>query len=66
MGVFQIIGIIVVLIGAVTVYFSAMVKNLLFRNKQKDENTTYDMKENIIKIVGVCIAIAGVLMVMYL
>ena len=32
MGVFQIIGIIVVLIGAVTVYFSAMVKNLLFKN----------------------------------
>ena len=66
MNVFQIIGIIVVLIGAVAVYFSAAVKNLFFGKKEKDESTTFDMKENIIKIAGVVIAIAGVLMVMYL
>ena len=66
MGVFQIIGIIVVIIGAVAVYCSAAVKKILFSKKEKDENVTYDMKENIIKVVGVGIAIAGVLMVMYL
>ncbi len=66
MSVFQIIGIIIVLIGAVAVYFSASVKSLFFGKKEKDENTSFDMKENIIKIVGVAIAIAGVLMVMYL
>ena len=66
MSVLQIIGIVVVLIGAVSVYFSAAVKGMLFKNEEKDEKTTFDMKENIIKIVGVGIAIAGVLMVMYL
>ena len=66
MSILQIIGIVVVLIGAVSVYFSAAVKGLLYGKEEKKENATFDMKENIIKIVGVGIAIAGVLMVMYL
>ncbi|MBR4079316.1 MAG: hypothetical protein IKK29_03830 [Christensenellaceae bacterium] len=66
MRILQIIGIIIVLIGAVSVYFSAAVKSMLFGKKEKNENAAFDMKENIIKIVGVGIAIAGVLMVMYL
>jgi len=66
MSVFRVIGIILVLIGAVSVYFSAAVKKLLFGKKEKDESMTFDMKENIIKVAGVGIAIAGVLMVMYL
>ena len=66
MSFFQIIGIFLVLVGAVSVYFSAAVKSLFFGKKEKNESVTFDMKENIIKIAGIGIAIAGVLMVMYL
>lgn len=60
----KIAGILIVIIGAVTVYFSAMVKKFFFK-KQEDAEKTYDMKENIIKLIGVGIAIVGVLMVMF-
>lgn len=60
----KIAGIVIVLLGAVTVYFSAGFRKLLFPREENAE-ATYDMKENLIKLVGVVIAIAGVLMVMY-
>jgi len=60
----KIAGILIVLIGAVAVYFSSVVRRIFFKQTD-DENKTYDMKENFIKIVGVLIAIVGVLMVMY-
>jgi len=60
----KIAGILIVIIGAVTVYCSGTVKKLFFK-KQESRNETYDMKENIVKLVGVAIAIVGVLMVMF-
>ena len=60
----KIAGILIVIIGAVTVYCSGAVKNLFFKKQQKQAET-YDMKENIVKLVGVAIAIVGVLMVMF-
>ena len=61
----KIAGILIVIIGAAMVYCSAVVKNFFLRNKQDDTEKTYDMKENIIKLIGVGIAIVGVLMVMF-
>lgn len=59
----RIIGIILVLLGAAAVYCAAAVRRLLFG--KPEEGATFDMKENIIKVIGTAIAMAGVLIIIY-
>lgn len=63
MNLLQLIGIVLVLLGAVAVYGSAMLRGLLCG--KKDADATFDMKENVIKLIGVALAMAGVVLILY-
>lgn len=57
------LGILLLLLGAVAVYGSLGVKKLFFPGEKNEK--TYDGKENLIKLIGVVIAIIGILLVMF-